>query len=107
MYMKKYICRLTGEQVYWFGLDCGYLKAGAVADLNILDPAQFYQIKDKVEEGVIEEFGDYSRLVNRNPGVVPYVLVGGEISYQADEFVEGYGKSRKFGRFLRSTEVVA
>lgn len=100
MTMEKCIWRLTGEQADWFGLDCGYIREGEMADLVVLDPEQFDQISEEVSEAPIEEFDNYLRLVNRHPGVVCQVLVGGELVYEGDDFVEGYGKTRKFGRFL-------
>ena len=91
---------MTKEQGDWFNLDCGYLAEGKRADLVIINPEQLNQITDEVQQEVIEEFDNYPRLVNRNPGVVEYVLVGGKVIYHNDQFVEGYGKEKKFGKFL-------
>ena len=102
MSMEKCIWRLTGEQADWFGLDCGYIREGGTADLNILDPAHFDSITEEVTEAPIQAFDDYPRLVNRHPGVVSRVLVGGEVIYSDEDFVEGYGKERKFGRFFKA-----
>ena len=100
MSMEKCIWRLTKEQADWFNLDCGYLAEGKRADLVLINPANLNQISDEVQHDLIEEFDNYPRLVNRNPGVVDYVLVGGKVIYQNDQFVEGYGKDKKYGRFL-------
>ncbi len=101
MSMEKCIWRLSGEQADWFGLDCGYLEKGRIADINIINPEQFHTIKNDVDEAPIEEFGGFVRLVNRNQQVMSQVIVGGQIIYEDDAFVEGYGKEKKFGRFLR------
>ncbi|MCB9230137.1 MAG: amidohydrolase family protein [Bacteroidia bacterium] len=107
MSMERCIWRLTGEQADWFGLDCGYLQAGKAADLVILDPKYLDQVRDdEVSEDAVAEFDGYVRLVNRNPEVISQVLVGGEMIYEKGEFVAGYGKEKKFGRFLRSSEVL-
>ncbi len=101
MSMEKCIWRLSKEQTDWFGLDTGYLAKGKVADICILDPQAFSAITEEVSSDTIEEFGDFERLVNRNPKTVSHVLVGGKIIFENDDFVEGYGSSKKFGRFLR------
>lgn len=100
MSMEKCIWRLTKEQADWFNLDCGYLAEGKRADLVIINSKELDQITDNVELEVIEEFDNYPRLVNRNPGVIDYVLVGGKVIFNQDQFVEGYGKDKKFGQFL-------
>ena len=100
MSMEKCIWRLTKEQGDWFNLDCGHLAKGKMADLVILDPTKFNKITEDVQLDVIEEFGNYERLVNRNEGVISRVLVGGKTIFKNDEFVSDYGKSRKYGRFL-------
>jgi N-acyl-D-aspartate/D-glutamate deacylase len=61
MSMEKCVWRLTKEQADWFGLDCGYLAEGKMADLCILDPAHFDQITEEVAEAPIEAFDNYPR----------------------------------------------
>ena len=100
MTMEKCIWRLTKEQGDWFDLDCGYLAKGKIADLVIIDPEKFKNINENVEIEPIQEFGNYERLVNRNEGVVSRVLVGGRTIFENEEFVEDYGTSGKYGRFL-------
>ena len=107
MSMEKCIWRLTGELADWFELDCGRIREGAVADLNILNPACLNTVTDDVTEAPIEEFDHYPRLVNRHPGVVSHVIVGGEITWDGDDFVPGYGTQHRFGRFLRRAQPVA
>ncbi len=101
MMMEKCIWRLTKEQGDWFGLDRGYLAKGNIADLVIIDPKSFNNITENVEIDTIVEFGDYERLVNRNEGVVSMVMIGGKTIFQNENFVEHYGKSMKYGRFLK------
>ena len=100
MSMEKCIWRLTKEQADWFNLDCGYIAEGKRADLVVIDPNHFSRVTDEVQQQPIEEFDNYPRLVNRNPGLIHYVLVNGKIIFHNEEFVEGYGKNKKFGRFL-------
>lgn len=100
MPMEKCIWRLSGEQADWFNLDCGYIKQDAVADLLIIDPQKFDNITEEVQEGIIEEFDNYTRLVKRNEGVVDKVFVGGQLIFENEDFVSGYGKTQKYGRFL-------
>jgi len=54
MSMEKCVWRLSGEQADWFGIDCGYLKVGERADLNIIDPAHFDAI---TEEDFVPGYG--------------------------------------------------
>ncbi len=100
MSMEKCIWRLTGEQADWFSLDCGYIKEGQIADLNILDPAYFSNITEEVSEAPIEAFNNHIRLVNRHEGVVSQVLVGGTLVYEKGDFIPAFGKEKRFGRFL-------
>lgn len=100
MTMEKCIWRLSKEQGEWFDLDCGYLAKGKMADLVILDPEKFKNITENVEIEPIQEFNNYDRLVNRNEGVVSRVLVGGKTIFENEVFVENYGKTEKYGRFL-------
>ncbi len=103
MTMEKCIWRLTKEQTDWFGLETGHIAKGKTADICIIDPKELHSVTEEVSSAVIEEFGNFERLVNRNPKTVAYVIVGGQVIYENDDFVEGYGKTKKFGRFLRKT----
>lgn len=100
MTMEKCIWRLTKEQGDWFNLDCGHLEKGKIADLVIINPENLKNITEKVELDTIKEFDNYERLVNRNAGVVSRVLVGGKTIFSDDEFVNDYGTTKKYGRFL-------
>ncbi|WP_072352096.1 amidohydrolase family protein [Flavobacteriaceae bacterium A100] len=100
MSMEKCIWRLTKEQGDWFNLDCGYLAEGKTADIVIINPKKLHTITEEVEVGTIKEFNNCERLVNRNEGVISRVLVAGKTIFKDDAFVEGYGESKKYGRFL-------
>ncbi|MBS1730532.1 MAG: amidohydrolase family protein [Bacteroidetes bacterium] len=101
MSMEKCIWRLTKEQTDWFGLHTGYLSPGMPADICILDPLYLSSVVDEITTAPIEEFNGFIRLVNRNPKTVSYVMVQGKTIFYDDEFVDGYGKTKKFGRFLK------
>ena len=101
MTMEKCIWRLTKELADWFQIEGGELKVGAPADVVLLDPNYLQNVKDEVSEAPIEEFGNYIRLVNRCPKTVHSVFVNGNLIFQDEEFVEGYGKTQKFGVFKR------
>lgn len=104
MSMEKCIWRLTKEQGDWFGLDCGHLAEGKIADLVLIDPSKFDTITETVEMGQIEEFNNYERLVNRNPGTVSRVMVGGKTIFSKDEFVSDYATTTTYGRFLEKVQ---
>lgn len=106
MPMEKCIWRLTGEQADWFGLDCGYIKENAIADLVIINPNKFDVISDKVHDAPIKEFNNHIRLVKRNKEVVDNVIVGGKVIFENEDFVESYGTTEKFGRFVGSKSVI-
>lgn len=101
MTMEKCIWRLTKELADWFQIEGGEVKVGAPADVVIIDPDYLSNVKNEVTEAPIEEFGNYIRLVNRSPKTVHSVFVNGQLIYENDDFVEGYGKTKKFGVFKR------
>ena len=103
MSLEKAIWRLTKEQSDWFGLDTCYLAEGKAATLNIINPDKFGNVSENVFEGTIEEFNNYSRLVNRAEGVVEKVFVNGNLICENGKFVEGYGKNEKYGKFLAAS----
>ena len=101
MTLEKCIWRLTKELADWFNIEAGEIKVGAAADLVIIDPLHLNNVTDKVYQAPIEEFDNYVRLVNRNPQTVHSVYVNGELIFTNDDFVEGYGKTKKIGEFKR------
>lgn len=105
MTMEKCIWRLSKELADWFNIDAGEIKEGMPADLVILNPENLKNVSDVVFEALIEEFNHYPRLVNRNENTVDSVFVNGEVIYKNDSFVDGYGKTKKFGRFKKRKAV--
>lgn len=102
MSLEKAVWRLSKEQADWFGLDTGYLAVGKRATLNVINPQKFAHVTEEVFEDKIEEFNNYYRLVNRAEGLVEKVFVNGHLVCENGHFAEGYGKTRKFGRFLKA-----
>ena len=103
MTMEKCIWRLSKEQADWFGVDSCYLVEGKPATLNIINPKKLVNVTEEVFEEVIEEFNNYPRLVNRANEVVEKVFVNGSLAFEDGEFVEGYCKTKKIGRFLKAS----
>ncbi len=101
MTIEKAIHKLTGQSAEWLGLDVGFLRPGARADVIVVDP-------QKLRTGLgppIEQYDDRlhgaMRMVKRSDGVVRQVLVGGKIAFEDAKFVPEFGRER-FGRLLRS-----
>ena len=101
MPIEKAIHKLTGQSAEWLGLDAGFLREGARADVAVIDP-------QKLRTGLgppIEQYDDRlhgaMRMVKRSDGVVRHVLVGGRVAFEDAKFVPEFGRER-FGRLLRS-----
>ena len=99
MTMEKAIWRMTGDQADWFGIDAGRIKVGDRADVVVLDPTGFDQNLEDVHWAEMENFG-LKRLVNRNPGLVKYVVINGKMAVDNEELVPELGKDTGFGTFL-------
>jgi N-acyl-D-aspartate/D-glutamate deacylase len=97
--------RLTREPADLFGLDCGRIDQGAVADVTLVDPEALrtYQSEQHIES-IYREVFEHHQLVNRSAGVVPMVVVGGQIAFEDGEFSAAHGK-HKMGRALRNNRV--
>ncbi|HEY4310069.1 MAG TPA: amidohydrolase family protein [Pirellulales bacterium] len=101
MSIEKAIHKLTGQSAEWLGIDAGFLRPGARADVVVVDP-------QKLRTGLgapIEHYDDRlhgaMRMVKRSDGVVRQVLVGGRVAFEDAQFVPEFGRER-FGRLLRS-----
>lgn len=94
--------RLTREPAEFFGVDVGLLEVGARADMVLIDPdrLQEYDGEAGIEVRFREEF-EYNQLVNRSDGVVPYVVIGGVVVWEQNDFTEALGVS-KLGQALRA-----
>ncbi|MBL8950068.1 MAG: amidohydrolase family protein [Myxococcaceae bacterium] len=99
MPVERAVHRLTGEIADWYGLDAGRVEPGARADLAVIDPKGLDASLDDIHEGSMPELGNWLRLVRRNPGAVPYVLVNGRIAAERGEL-----RDTGHGRFLAAGE---
>jgi N-acyl-D-aspartate/D-glutamate deacylase len=104
MSVEKAVHKLTGELGDFYGIDAGHIAVGDRADIVVVDPAGLSDEVDSYHEALMPEFGDMSRMVNRNDDAVAATVVSGELVYQRGEFVEGYGRTLGTGRFLRAGE---
>jgi N-acyl-D-aspartate/D-glutamate deacylase len=103
MTVEHAVHRLTGELADWYGLDAGHLREGDRADLVVIDPARLDDSLDAYAESPVEQFGNLSRMVNRNDATVPVVLVAGRPVMRAGQPTEVLGAERT-GQFLRCGE---
>ena len=101
MTLEQAVWRVTGDQADWFGIDAGYIKKGNRADIAILDPAQLSQDLEQVHWAEMQNF-DLQRLVNRNSGLIKYVLVNGKIAVDNEYIVPEIGEQTGFGQFLQA-----
>ncbi|GAA4749827.1 hypothetical protein GCM10023217_20240 [Gordonia alkaliphila] len=70
MTVEQAVHRMTGELADWYGLDAGHLRPGDRADVLVLDPAHLDATLDAYAEAPIEDWGNLSRMVNRNDDTV-------------------------------------
>lgn len=105
MRMEDAVWRVTGELADWFGIDAGYIKQGARADIVVLNPEGLTQKLDVYHEAPIEEFGGIERMVNRNEGLVEQVLINGQVAFENEQIVDALGKQQGFGQFLTSASM--
>lgn len=104
MRVEQAVHKLTGELGDFYGIDAGHIAVGDRADIVVVDPAGLSDEVDSYHEALMPEFGDMSRMVNRNDAAVAATVVSGELVYERGEFVEGYGRTLGTGRFLRAGE---
>ena len=100
MSAEKAVWRLSGEQADWFGIDAGYIRQGDRADICIINPAHFSQNLELEHWAEMQNFDGLQRMVNRNPGVVPWVIINGRIAVNNEVVVPELGAERGFGQFL-------
>lgn len=101
MTVEHAVHRMTGELADWYGLDAGHLRVGDRADLIVIDPERLDSSLDDYAEEPVAEYGNLSRMVNRNDRTVTSVLVNGEYVFGNGEFAEVVGTQRT-GEFLRA-----
>ncbi len=97
--------RLTREPADFFGLDAGRIEPGAVADLTLIDPDELrgYDSEANIEHIYRDSF-EHHQLVNRSQGVVPLVVIGGQVAFEDGEFTEALG-AQTMGRALRNNRL--
>lgn len=94
--------RLTREPAAFFGLDAGTLEPGAQADITLIDPEALatWDTND-TRELLYRDLYEHDQMVNRPVGVVPCVLIRGEVVWREGEYAPVLGE-RTLGRALRA-----
>ncbi len=96
--------RLTQEPAEFFGVNAGTLKAGASADVVLIDPAALARHDgEKQVRYVWREAFAHHQLVNRPDGVVTQVYVAGKLAWEAGAYTPAFGRER-MGRVLLNLE---
>ncbi|MEU7142023.1 amidohydrolase family protein [Nocardia sp. NPDC046473] len=103
MPIEAAVHRLTGELAEWYGLDTGSLRAGARADIAVIDPAGFDGASAEYAETPFPGIAGLDRMVNRNDRAVAATIVGGHIVYEYGTFAPGFGTTLHAGTFLTPT----
>jgi dihydroorotase len=81
MSLNDAISRLTLEPAHILGIEAGRLDPGAVADICIFDPEQYWSIS---EETLVSAGKNTPFLGWEMKGKVTRTLLGGRTVYQAD-----------------------
>lgn len=102
MPIEKAVHKLTGQSASWLGLDAGFLRPQAWADVIVIDPAQLKSGLGAPIEQYDPRLNGAMRMVKRSDGVVRQVMVGGRLAFENGAFVPEFGNQR-FGRLLRAT----
>jgi len=99
--VARMVFRLTKEPARFFGLDTGGMAVGDRADLVLLDPGALARWDPEATvERIHRDVFDTEQLVNRPPGVVRQVWIGGRSAVREDTFAPEL-EQRAFGRLLR------
>ena len=96
------IQRVTSEIADFYRIDAGRVRVGCRADLVLLDPQALSEGESQIEEVAMPAFGGLRRMVNREPGVVQAVVVGGRLALRHDQPDAALGRERGFGVVLRA-----
>lgn len=107
MSLERAVHRVTGEIGDWLGVDAGHLRVGSRADVVVVNPAGLNDDIEAYHEAPIEVFGGVRRMVRRNDDAITATLIGGRVVYTPAGFVDGYGTTQGFGRFLKRGQSVA
>lgn len=95
--------RLTKDAADLFGVKAGTINEGDVADLILIDPKQLANYDG--EANVIRQYRNeynHEQLINRSDGVVPLVMIGGNIAWENDAFSTEL-ETKSMGRLLRAS----
>ncbi len=101
MPIEKAIHKLTGQSAAWLGLDAGFVRPQARADVVVIDPARLRTGLGPPIENYDERLHGAMRMVKRSDGVVRQVIIGGRIAFENAQYVPEFGRER-FGRLLRA-----
>jgi len=94
--------RLTKDAADLFNVQGGTIYEGDTADLILVDPKALAEYDG--EANIIRQHRteyNHEQLVNRSDGVVPLVMIAGNIAWENDNFGEQLGK-QPMGRLLRA-----
>jgi N-acyl-D-aspartate/D-glutamate deacylase len=94
--------RLSKDAADLFGVKGGTINVGDVADLILVDPQALANYDGEAQ--VIRQFRaeyNHDQLVNRSDGVVPLVMIAGNVAWEHDDFSSQFGK-KPMGRLLRA-----
>ncbi|GAA4367185.1 N-acyl-D-amino-acid deacylase family protein [Nocardioides caricicola] len=103
MTTEQAVHRLTGELGEWYRIDAGFLREGDRADIVVIDPERLDATLEEYHESPVEQYGNLSRMVNRNDAAVPAVFIAGRRVVEAGEPTELVGRERT-GQFLRAEQ---
>lgn len=103
MSVEQAVHRLTGELGDWYRIDAGFLREGDRADIVVLDPERLDDALEEYHESPVEQFGNLSRMVNRNDAAVPAVFIAGRRVVADGEPTPLLGSERT-GQFLRAEQ---
>ncbi|GAB3291443.1 N-acyl-D-amino-acid deacylase family protein [Parahaliea aestuarii] len=94
--------RLTREPAAFFNLDVGSIEPGAQADITLVDPEKLagWDTND-TREFIYRDLFEHQQMVNRPEGIVPLVLINGQVVWRDGAFDEALG-SAVLGRALRA-----
>ena len=96
--------RLTQEPAEFFGVDAGVLRAGAQADVVLIDPAALARHDGEAQVRYVwRDAFQHHQLVNRPEGVVTQVYVGGKLAWEGGAYTPLFGRER-MGRVLLNVE---
>jgi N-acyl-D-aspartate/D-glutamate deacylase len=97
--------RLTKDAADLFGVKAGTINEGDVADLILVDP-QALANYDGEAHIIRQHRTEYNndQLVNRSDGVVPLVMIAGNVAWENDEFSHHLG-DKPMGRLLRAASL--